>query len=280
MDNILSVDVEEIFHAEYVSHSKTNKADFRTPDNLRLTLKLFREYGVKATFFVVGQVAEKYPQILEEIRNDGHEVGFHGWSHKPLWAIDRNSFGEAVSRFKKLCPDCIGYRAPSFSLKNDTRWALEVLRENGFRYDSSIFPTITPLYGMLRAPIRPYVPSMVDISKENGNSGIQEFPLAVYDFFGLRLPIAGGFWLRFWDVRLIKKGIRKLNARGIPAILYVHTWEFDSRQPRVRLPFFKRYVTYSNLPETKNRLLSIMKDFSFTNFKKYLKEIDSIGVKS
>jgi polysaccharide deacetylase family protein (PEP-CTERM system associated) len=273
LKNILSVDVEEFFHAEYVKQSHSGQVNFRTPDNLQLILRLFKDYDVKATFFVVGEIAEKFPWILSDITEGGHEVAFHSWSHLSLRTINNKFFKEEISKFKKLCPSCIGYRAPSFSLNNNTRWALKILLENGFHYDSSVFPTFTPLYGMVQAPIWPYIPSAEDISKETHNiSGIREFPLAVYEFFGLKLPIAGGFWLRFWDINLLKKGIKKLNAKGIPAVLYVHTWELDPPVTRVQLSPIKNFVTYHNLSDTKNRLLSIMDLFPFTTFKSYLEE--------
>ena len=236
-------------------------------------LKLLREHGVTATFFVVGELAERFPDLMGKIIGEGHEVAFHGWSHLPLWKLSHEVFREETKRFKGRVPECEGFRAPSFSLNNDTKWALKVLKDEGFRYDSSVFPSWTPLYGIYGAPLKPYYPSLMDISREgNEDYGILEFPLAIYNFFGVRFPIAGGFWLRIWDIDIVKRGIKKMNRSGLPAVIYVHNWELDTETPKLRLPILKNLVTYHNLTKTKEKLLSLIKDYKFTSFTDYLHE--------
>jgi polysaccharide deacetylase family protein (PEP-CTERM system associated) len=270
MKNILTIDVEEIFHAELIRNSPNLKKEFRTPHNLPIVLDLLNEYNAKATFFVVGELAQQYPQIVKEIEKQGHEVAFHGWSHLPLQRLNRDSFKEEISKFKEICPDCVGFRAPSFSLNNVTSWALEVLLEYHFHYDSSIFPARTPMYGSSKALMRPYTPSSTDILKETTSFGLREFPLAVYSSLGFRVPIAGGFWLRFWNNHLIKKGIKKLNEAGMPAVLFLHNWELDPETPKLQLPWLKSFVTYHHLAKTTGKLISLMRDNTLISVKDYI----------
>ena len=272
--NILSIDVEEIFHIEYARHIKQQHVVYRTPINIQGVLELLDEYNVRATFFIVGEIAEKFPEVVEMLMDKGHEVAFHGWSHLPLWELSPNVFRNEVMRFKGLVPGCVGFRAPSFSLNNDTKWALRVLSEEGFCYDSSVFPAWTPLYGVYEAPRKPYYPSLSDLSKEgNENYGIVEFPLAVLSFLGIRLPVAGGFWLRFVGVNLIREGIERMNKRGLPAVLYVHSWELDFDTPRLKLGPYKSFVTYHNIEKTREILKCLLCKFQFVSFTSYLKEM-------
>ncbi|MEM2507527.1 MAG: polysaccharide deacetylase family protein [Candidatus Bathyarchaeia archaeon] len=266
MKNILSIDVEEVFHGEYTREHRGKNPVYRTPYNIPTILELLRKYDVKATFFVVGEIAEKYPEVIKFIKEEGHEVAFHGYYHIPLWRLNPQTFREEVTSFKRLVPDCIGFRAPSFSLNNNTKWALNVLKDEGFRYDSSVFPAWTPLYGVYDAPLKPYYPSSRDISKESDrNDGIIEFPLTVYDFLGLRLPTAGGFWLRFLNIGLIKRSIKKLNEKGWPSILYIHNWELDFETPKLKLSFPKSFVTYHNLDKARDTFTKLLNDFHFTS---------------
>jgi len=272
--NILSIDVEEIFHAEYARHLRGKDVTYRTPISIPLILEFLEDYDVKATFFIVGELAEKFPEVLKMIIDSGHEVAFHGWSHVPLRELNQEAFRREVVRFKELVPDCIGFRAPSFSLNNNTRWALKVLKEQGFRYDSSIFPTWTPLYGVYGAPQKPYMPSIDDVAREgNPNYGLIEFPLPVYNFLGLRLPIAGGFWLRILNLSFIKNGIRKLNREGTPAIVYVHSWELDTETPKLRLSPWRSFVTYHNINKTRGALGDLLVNFDFISFAEYIRAI-------
>lgn len=272
--NVLSIDVEEVFHGEYTREYQRQNLVYRTPYNIPKILSLLRKYNVKTTFFVVGEIAEKFPEVIKLVKEEGHEVAFHGYYHLPLWRLNPEAFREEVTRFKKLVPDCIGFRAPSFSLNNNTRWALNVLKDEGFKYDSSIFPAWTPLYGVYKAPIYPYNLSLNDITKNERNSeSIMEFPLTVYNFLGLRIPIAGGFWLRLWNLRLIKHGIEKMNKRGAPAVIFIHNWELDSKTPRLKLTLIKKFITYHGLTTAIKKLSSLLNLFHFTSFANYIEDI-------
>ena len=274
VENILSIDVEEVFHGEYTRQYRQSLR-YRTPDNIPPILKILEEYDAKATFFMVGEIAEKFPEVINMILEKGHEVAFHGWTHEPLWRLTPERFREEVKVFKKLHPDCIGFRAPSFSLNNKTKWALKILQEEGFKYDSSIFPTWTPLYGMYKAPTHPYYPSIANITKEGNNGSIIEFPLAVYELFRLKIPIAGGFWLRLWSLDLIKRGIRKINEKGFPTVIYIHNWELDEKTPKINAGILGRLQAYHNLNKAKQKLMSLLSEFNFTNFATYIKDMQN-----
>ncbi|MEM2915577.1 MAG: polysaccharide deacetylase family protein, partial [Candidatus Bathyarchaeia archaeon] len=238
MKNILTIDVEELFHAEYAGNLGKKSDVLRTPYNLPKILNLLDEHNTKATFFVVGEVAEKCPAIMEEVIARGHEVAFHSYDHRPLWEKSPKLLETEIKRFNKLLTSiiggkCIGFRAPSFSLNNKTVWALEVLESVGMLYDSSVFPAWTPLYGVSGALLRPYKPSRSDLTMEDVDCKLWEFPLAVYSLFGLRIPAAGGFYLRFIP-SFVYLAIKKLNKLGSPAVIYIHNWELDFDTPRLK----------------------------------------------
>ena len=190
MKNLLSIDVEELFHAEYASvlrkHQKA-QGDFGTEHNLLKIVKMLDEYGAKATFFVVGEVAERCPVAMKVIIKEGHEIAFHSYNHTPLWKENPERLKKEIELFNDLLLPiagnrCMGFRAPSFSLDNKTVWALDVLRESGMLYDSSVFPAWTPLYGVVNAFMRPYKPSGHDLTAEDVDGELWEFPLTVYSY--------------------------------------------------------------------------------------------------
>ena len=265
--------MEEVFHGEYMQQYCKQDFTYRTPYNIPEILSLLKEYEVKATFFIVGELAEKYPEVVKMIEEDGHEVAFHGWTHKPLWKLNAEIFRWELMKFKMFHSSCLGFRAPSFSLNNETKWALKILHEERFRYDSSVFPAWTPLYGVYKAPIHPYTPSLDDITKNSEDGSIIEFPLSVYEFLKFRVPIAGGFWLRFWNLGLIKRGIRKINKGGYPAVLYVHNWELDREVPKINAGILGKFQVYYNLKKAREKLLSLLKEFRFTSFIAYISDV-------
>jgi polysaccharide deacetylase family protein (PEP-CTERM system associated) len=274
MKNILTIDVEEIFHAEYVRRSGEKPSIFRTPINLPLILNLLDRYETRATFFLIGEIAENFEWVLSEIAHRGHEIAFHSYDHQPLWRKTPNQLEKEIVSFNKLLVSsigehCKGFRAPSFSLMNRTSWALEVLERTGFLYDSSIFPAWTPLYGIPNAPLAPYKPSKTDLSKRDDRGSVWEFPLAAYPLHWVRIPAAGGFYMRFAPC-LVRRAISKLNRRGSPAVIYFHSWELDPEVPRPKLSPYKSFVTYHNIGGTTKLLGNLLEDFSFTSLAGYL----------
>lgn len=277
MKNILAVDVEDWYHPEYVRSRAPKDKEEHVSQSLDKTLQLLREHKVDATFFVVGELAEKQPEMLEKIVKNGHEIAFHGYYHDPLWTLSPHDFHHEVVKFNSMVRSvtgdkCLGFRAPSYSIDNQTVWALDILEEVGYIYDSSVFPMRTPLYGVSSAPIKPYHPSSRNIAEQDKNRNLIEFPALVYPVMGLRIPTAGGFYLRLLPSFIIKKAVKKMNTRGFPAVLSFHTWEMDNTTPRLNLGPMKSFITYYNLDATKKKLIFLLSSFRFMSFKHYMEK--------
>jgi polysaccharide deacetylase family protein (PEP-CTERM system associated) len=272
LQNILSVDLEEWYHPEYVRTGEEvpNKKD-RITESLDKTLDLLNSQDVRATFFVVGELLERHPEILERLSDEGHEISFHGFYHQPLSELNVDTFRSEIQRFGALVgKKCLGFRAPSFSLSNKTKWALKILEAEDYRYDSSIFPFKTPLYGHWTAPIRPYRISHENVTSEDDSSRLWEFSLLAYSFAGIRMPAAGGFYLRFLPTNLISRAIRKVNKLGFPAVLFFHNWELDTETPHMNLGLYKSFVTYHKLNETKHKLDCLLSRYKFSSIENYM----------
>jgi len=273
LKNILSVDVEEWYHPEYVKNKVKETRVEQVHQGLDDAFQLLREYNVSATFFVVGELVDKHPEIVKEINEKGHEVAFHGYYHKPLWRLNAKEFQLELENFNSLIGEkCLGFRAPSLSLDNQTKWALKVLECAGYIYDSSIMPARTPLYGVRGAPLRPYKPSYGNVAEEDQNSKLWEFPLLVYPFASVKIPAAGGFYLRLFPVDLVSGAIKKANKQGFPAVVFFHTWELDSKTPRLKLSPYKSFVTYYNLHGMKKKLRKLLSTFRFTSIENHARE--------
>jgi polysaccharide deacetylase family protein (PEP-CTERM system associated) len=271
--NILSVDLEEWYHPEYVKCVASSEKCARVETNISKTLDLLKRQNVTATFFIVGELAEIHPQIVDEIAAEGHEIAFHGYDHEPLWKKTPESLRAEIEKFRRITNDqCMGFRAPSFSLNNKTKWALRILKEAGYKYDSSIFPAKVPLYGVRNAPTRLYKPSLEDVSKEDESSELWEFPLLVHTFLGLRIPVAGGFYLRLLPQNIIKSALVKSNRNGYPGVIFFHSWEMDPDTPRLKIGLYKSFVTYHNLETVERRLRSLLSQFEFASFRDYLEK--------
>jgi len=180
-----------------------------------------------------------------------------------------------IKKFSSFTKErCLGFRAPDFSLDNETRWALKVLGDAGFIYDSSIFPTKTLLYGVWRAPTNPYRPSHEDVAKEDENGKLWEFPLLVYPLFGFKIPMAGGFYLRFFPINLIRRAVQRMNKHGFPAVIYVHNWELDRGMSKLKLGLLGSFITYCNIEQTERKLKHLLSNFQFMSFADFIKESD------
>jgi len=271
------VDVEGWYHPEYVKRKVPKNKEERIIQSLKITFQLLSQYDVNATFFIVGELVEKYPEMIEMISERGYELGFHGYYHEPLWALNADAFRRQVMKFNSKVQSiiggkCSGFRAPSASLDNRTLWALDILEENGYLYDSSVFPSKTPLYGVPTAPIIPYHPSSRNITDQDEDRRLIEFPALVYPVLGLRIPTGGGFYLRLLPPSVIKKAVDKMNKRGFPAVLSFHTWEVDPDTPRLRLGLIKSFITYYNLNATRKKMKFLLSKFQFVSFKEYLEK--------
>ncbi|MDN7025350.1 DUF3473 domain-containing protein [Methanoculleus sp. FWC-SCC1] len=274
MINGLSIDLEYWWSIELLKNCIPKKKDDLITESVDPLLKLLDAYDVSATFFVLGMVAEKYPELIYNIHTRGHEIGCHGYSHKTLVDLGEMGFEEDLKRammyLGKYHP--IGYRAPSFSLNNDTLWALEILRDQGFLYDSSVFPIKTSLYGVPEAPVHIYRPCKTNIALHDPEGPIIEFPLTVLNM-GKNIPIAGGFYIRALPEMFLKWGIRSVNKEKRPAIIYVHPWETYQETPRVRMLPPRYIVTYYGIASALKKLEGILKEFNFKPMREILHDL-------
>lgn len=282
MINALTIDVEDYFQVT-AFEGQVRRVDWegypsRVVDNTLRILDLLDEFRIRATFFVLGWVAERAPALVKEIGHRGHEIASHGYGHELVYKIGPNLFRADVRRSKAILEDLIGkeilgYRAPSYSITDKSMWALDVLIENGFKFDSSIFPVIHDTYGVPDAPRFPHM-----ITRASGE--IHEFPLTTlpirigWELY--RLPIAGGGYLRLFPAELLRRGIKKINVKEKqPAVLYFHPWEIDPDQPRIKAGMKSRFRHYLNLHKTEEKLRYL---FSSLNFGSMTEVIDSCKV--
>jgi polysaccharide deacetylase family protein (PEP-CTERM system associated) len=266
MLNALTFDVEEYFQVEafrrLVAMEDWSRLPPRVADSTRRLLDLLDARGVSATFFVVGWVAERHPDLVREIERRGHELGCHGYAHRPVWAMSRPEFRGDLRRARQAIEDAAGrpvrgYRAPTCSIVASTRWALEVLAEEGLRYDSSIFPIRHDRYGI---PSAPRVPHRITLP---GGAEIVEFPMSTLRIAGQNVPFCGGGYFRLAPYELVRAGLRHLNRQGIPGMVYLHPWEIDPAQPRLPVRGLTRFRHYVNLARTESKLGRLLEDFAF-----------------
>lgn len=273
--NALTVDVEDYFHvsafADSIGQQEWGNHPLRVEKNTQRLLDMFDEYKVKATFFVLGWVAERKNGLVREIAARGHEVASHGYSHQLVYNQSPDVFREETIRSKSILEDITqarvrGYRAASYSITRQSRWALDILVETGFDYDSSIFPIRHDRYGIPDAPEYPY-----QLETSAGNS-LVEFPLSTMKLFQYRLPVAGGGYFRLYPYSLSRAGLRQINRRQKPFIFYLHPWEIDPEQPRISAGWLSRFRHYNNLDKCEPRLRKLLTEFSFGTAKEVLAE--------
>lgn len=278
--NALTVDVEDYFHvsafAKSISHKDWDKQPLRVERNTHRLLDLFDDAQVKATFFVLGWVAERNKSLIKEIAERGHEVASHGYSHQLIYNQTQDVFREETIRSKSLLEEIVqvpvrGYRAASYSITNDSLWALDILAETGFGYDSSIFPVRHDRYGIPDAEEAPHI-----LKTPQGHS-LVEFPLSTAKIFNYKLPVAGGGYFRLYPYVLTRAGLRQVNSRQQPFIFYLHPWEIDPDQPKVDAGWFSRFRHYNNLEKCEPRLQRLMKDFKFGTAWQVLESLDLAG---
>lgn len=264
--NALTVDVEDYFQvsafADSIEQKDWDSHPLRVENNTRKVLDMFDESNQKATFFVLGWVAERQRELVLEIAKRGHEVACHGYSHQLIYNQSKDVFKEETIRAKAILEDIIqqpvmGYRAASYSITEKSKWALDILAESGFVYDSSIFPVRHDRYGMPDTPEHPY-----KLETPAGHS-IIEFPLSTAKIINYRLPIAGGGYFRLYPYWLSKMGLKQINRQQKPFIFYLHPWEVDPEQPRIDASWFSRFRHYNNLDKCEDRLNNLLGDFQF-----------------
>ena len=277
MINALTIDVEDYFHVTaFDRHVKPEEWDnypLRVQGNTMRILDMLDEFSLRATFFVLGWVAQRCPSLVKEIHRRGHEIACHGYGHQLIFRHSPQEFRRDVSKAKNILEDLCGeqvhgYRAPSYSITTNSLWALDVLVEEGFAYDSSIFPITHDIYGIPDGKRFPH-----KISTHSGT--IQEFPIST---FSLKLgrwhsqwPIAGGGYLRLFPAALVARAIQSININeNEPVIVYFHPWEIDPQQPRIKAGLKSRFRHYLNLDRMELKIRHLLDNFGFSSVKDVL----------
>ncbi len=262
--NVLTIDVEDYFQVHgfesVISRSTWDQYPVRVVENTHRVLDILADCDVRATFFVLGWVADSYPDLVREIASSGHEIAAHGYWHERIYRQTPQEFEadlrKSLEAIQRSSPSPIlGYRAPAFSIIRDSLWALEILKKNGMRYDSSIFPlALHDRYGI---PDAQRFAHFTD-------AGIWEFPVSTIRFGRWNFPVAGGGYFRLYPLWITRWAIRQLNSQGQPAVVYLHPWEFDTDQPRInQAPLLSQFRHYVNLGSTEKRLRILLKEHKF-----------------
>jgi polysaccharide deacetylase family protein (PEP-CTERM system associated) len=264
--NALSIDVEEYYHATIFQEAVggvTAGLESRVEASTERVLALLASQGVKATFFVLGEVGAAHPAIVRKIADGGHEVACHGYHHDLVSGQSPEMFRAGIRRAKAVLEDIggqpvVGYRAPSFSIGPTERWAYAILAEEGFRYDSSVYPIVHDRYGDREAPRFPY-----EIWR-NGGDRLMEFPIGTVRLFGVNLPVGGGGYFRLLPGALFEAGIRRINAvEGKPMMFFFHPWELDPGQPRPSMAWHRRFRLYVGQARHETKLAHLLQRTSF-----------------
>jgi polysaccharide deacetylase family protein (PEP-CTERM system associated) len=273
--NAMTVDVEEWFQVSafesVVRYEDWARYESRVERSTGRILDRLAAAGVRATFFVLGWVAERHPALVKALHGAGHEVASHGYRHRLLTTMTPAEFRDDTIRARQVLEDLtgapvLGYRAASYSIVRETVWCLDVLGELGFHYDSSIFPVHHDRYGMPEARRFPHRLSA---------GGLWEFPPSTVRIGGVNVPVAGGGYLRLLPYRVVRWGLKRINDReGQPAAVYLHPWEVDPEQPRLRGPWRSRFRHYVNLAGTETKLARLLCDFRFAPMRETLRRLD------
>lgn len=270
--NAISIDLEEWFtvynFAAIFPQSEWESLEQRAEKSVRRLLELFDEFDVKATFFILGWVAERQPKLISDIAGAGHEIATHGYGHELVKEIGPEKFREdlfkSIEAIRNAVPDAdiVGYRAPSFSVNPDLNWFFETLKEAGIKYDSSLFPVaFHPDYANSGVPLEPY----------QIRPDVIEYPMSCVRVGKLTLPCSGGGYFRLLPYAWFKWGIKKINNEGRAAVFYLHPWEIDPGQPRIKeVPLSKQFRHYNNLKKCEKRLRKLLNDFKFTTVREVL----------
>jgi polysaccharide deacetylase family protein (PEP-CTERM system associated) len=272
--NILGIDFEDWFHPELIQKyiSKENNEP-SVVEGINKIIELLRKNETKATFFVVGELLEFKPELLDIILENEHEIAFHTMKHARIDLPNRKEqFQDEIKQFDKLTGGrSKGFRAPSFSLNSNSSWLIDVLEENNYEYDSSIVPVKTSMYGMPNAERKPYKISRNFLEGDSIGGKIIEFPLLVTKFLGKKIPAGGGFYLRTLPLRVIENAIKSYEKEKMPGVFYIHSWELTPEfMPRINLSKKDNFITYHNINKAYNKMEDLLKKYEFTSFEIFL----------
>jgi polysaccharide deacetylase family protein (PEP-CTERM system associated) len=265
--NAFTVDVEDYFQvaalAPAIDRASWGQRESRVERNTGVLLDILAERQIRGTFFVLGWIAERHPGLIRRIAAEGHEIACHGFSHQLIYTQTPAEFREETARSKRILEDLVGaavlgYRAASFSITRQSLWALDVLIDLGFHYDSSVFPIRHDRYGIPGADPRPAL-----LAAPSGRT-LVEFPMSAARFAGVAVPVSGGGYFRLLPYAVTRAGLRQINDRfGRPFTFYLHPWEIDPGQPRVPVGWLSRFRHYTNLHRCESRLRRLLREFRF-----------------
>lgn len=274
MVNLLGIDFEDWYHIELIQkYFKPEKPEPKIILSIDKILDWLQKNDTHATFFMVGELLQHKPELLDKIINNGHEIAFHTMHHSRIdTSMSKDSFKDEIKQFAELTSKkSRGFRAPSFSLNFTSSWILDILEENDYLYDSSVMPAKTRLYGLSNAETKPYKISSTSIEKNDPNGNLIEFPLLTTKILGKTFPAAGGFYLRFFPSKIIESAIKKNEHQQITSSIYIHSWELAPElMPKLNMPFVDRFITYHNLQKALPRIDSLLKKFKFTSFERFM----------
>lgn len=282
--NALTIDVEDYFHvgalASSVQRDSWHSRDYRVEANVDRLLSLFASRRARATFFVLGWVAEKSPELVRRISAAGHEVASHGYSHDLIYTQSPEVFRQETLRSKKHLEDLLGepvrgYRAASFSITARSLWALDTLIDLGFEYDSSVFPIRHDRYGLPDVD-----PAPGRIAAPSGRT-LVEFPMSVAKWGSFKLPVSGGGYFRIFPYSVTRLGLKRINGHHRrPFVFYLHPWEIDPQQPRIKAGLLSRFRHYTNLDVCSTRLDRLLQEFRFDTMQAVLSSLNLLQVRS
>ncbi len=270
MNNILTIDVEDYFQVSNFEHlvkkSEWDSYESRVVDNTRKMLDILDEADTKATFFVLGWTAERFPELVKEIDRRGHEVASHGYWHNLVYDMTKEEFRDDLERSLKILGSLtgkkiLGFRAASCSITKDSLWAFDILKEKGIEYDSSIFPIYHNRCG---------IPQADRFMNKWQNNGVTEIPFSTIELLGYNIPVAGGGYFRLYPYWFTRWAIQKINSEGYPAMVYIHPWEIDLEQPRIKSGALAAFRHYVNIKGNKNKIRKLLRDFKFTAIKELI----------
>lgn len=260
-----TVDVEEYFQVSafeaWIARDRWGALESRVGASVDVLLEMLDSHQARGTFFVLGWIAERHPHLIRQIAEAGHEVASHGWDHRRVTDQNQQEFRDSVQRSKALLQELtgaavLGFRAPSFSIVRGGEWALDILLEEGYRYDSSLFPVTRPGYGYSNGHRDPHW-----IDRPGGR--LAEIPPTTLRRWGVNVPAAGGGYFRILPYGLARAALRNSERRGVSATFYIHPWEIDPDQPRLEVPWLTRFRHYSGLGRTAGRLHRLLSEFRF-----------------
>jgi polysaccharide deacetylase family protein (PEP-CTERM system associated) len=272
-----SFDIEDWHHSELHRVGDARPEESIVERGTEAILDLLARHGWRSTFFVLGDVVRAHPGLIRRMVDEGHELACHGMSHRPVWRADPASFRAELREFRAAVEGVlgsfpvIGFRAPTFSIDRSNAWALDVLRSEGYRYDSSVFPMKVKLYGTPGAPVGIYRPSREDLRDHDPRGELVEFPVAIAEFQGVRFPVGGGFYLRALPLWVFRAGLDFI-LRHRPFVLYLHPREVAPEARRLPLDPVNGFITYVNLHTVMTKLERLFERYEWTTMREILEK--------